>query len=330
MELVDAPNATSYETGLFSTIAFRDNSDGRWQHGMQWWGTQCGPLPDPVGDPCEDDIEKTLERGAGSVAEAKPFTVYGTFICAPVGVSAGEAQERAETRLRQREEAAVEAYVWTMFAGDYDSLSDQDSWVDAVARLERYIGETYGAVGVIHMSRANAVRAIAASAVERSSGSLRTRLGTPVAAGSGYGGDHVYASPRLFGYQSDVFTSSDRDGDLMDRRQNMLYAVAERTYAIGWDDCGVGRIKAPAYASGGGGGSGADLEFDWDGTRLGVRQEGDDDYEYVDLQGERGQRGEKGTGEEGPQGPAGKDGFPTESQWDELEGRVSELEGEDE
>lgn len=116
------------------------------------------------------------------------------------------------------------------------------------------------------------------------------------------------------------------------------------------------------YAAGGGG-AGKDLEFDWDGTKLGVRQEGDDEYEYTDLKGPKGDPGKQGPegkqgppgkdgedgkdgeqgppGEQGPQGEQGppgkdgndgddgKDGFPTEEQWNDLVARVDALEGGD-
>ncbi len=51
---------------------------------------------------------------------------------------------------------------------------------------------------------------------------------------------------------------------------------------------------------------GKSLEFNWDGERLGVRVEGETDYEYVDLQGSQGPKGNKGdTGDAGAIGPAG-------------------------
>ena len=60
---------------------------------------------------------------------------------------------------------------------------------------------------------------------------------------------------------------------------------------------------------------GKSLEFHWNGTQLGVRVEGQTDYQYVDLkgpQGERGPQGEQGPpgpqGEQGPQGPQGEKG----------------------
>lgn len=62
----------------------------------------------------------------------------------------------------------------------------------------------------------------------------------------------------------------------------------------------------------GAGGVGKSLEYDWNGTKLGVRQEGDESFEYTDLEGPRGSKGPAGSdGERGPkgeQGPAGENG----------------------
>lgn len=43
---------------------------------------------------------------------------------------------------------------------------------------------------------------------------------------------------------------------------------------------------------------GKSLEYDWNGTKLGIRQEGQTEYEYVDLKGEKGEAGD-GTGGSG-------------------------------
>ena len=47
----------------------------------------------------------------------------------------------------------------------------------------------------------------------------------------------------------------------------------------------------------------------WDGTILGVRIEGETDYSYADLKGEKGDRGSKGDkGDPGPRGDKGEKG----------------------
>lgn len=54
---------------------------------------------------------------------------------------------------------------------------------------------------------------------------------------------------------------------------------------------------------------GRSIDFAWDGTRLGVRLEGDPTFTYVDLQGPQGPEGPQGEiGPEGPEGPQGIQG----------------------
>lgn len=72
-----------------------------------------------------------------------------------------------------------------------------------------------------------------------------------------------------------------------------------------------------ATGGGGGGTPGADgksLEFNWSGTQLGVRQEGDPSYSYVDLEGPAGAPGTPGTN-----GSPGAPGVGLEFDWDGTE-----------
>ena len=60
------------------------------------------------------------------------------------------------------------------------------------------------------------------------------------------------------------------------------------------------------------GDQGIGLEFTWNGTKLGIRREGESRYTYVDLKGATGARGIRGPqgrqGDKGPQGPEGPKG----------------------
>ena len=64
--------------------------------------------------------------------------------------------------------------------------------------------------------------------------------------------------------------------------------------------------------SGGGstGTNGKSLEFNWQGTSLGIRKEGESTYSYTDLKGNKGDKGDPG--EQGLQGPKGDKGDPGE------------------
>jgi len=228
----------------------------------------CEPL-DGIG-PWQCDIPrdetlglpKTLETSEGESADSDTFTVYGTFKCSPAGWPPERAQERATQRLLTREESRVEQAFWSGDLNNDPNLIDSATDLTAATAvtyllglglLEDYVSAEYGSLGVIHMTRAAAISGLAKGALITSGGRLLTALGTPVAAGGGYPGTGpgeigapddgetwMYVTSALFGYRSEVFTSSDRPGDLLDRSENILYAVAERTYLLGFDPCPVG------------------------------------------------------------------------------------------
>jgi len=224
-------------------------------------GPGCNDVADDQGDYPEDvvGLPKNLDRNAGEVGEAAAFAVYGHFNCSPVGFSAELAQERATAHLLAREEARVEQALWT---GDLGNTPNLQGAVDltsggavspaaAAALLEDWIATEYGSLGVLHGTRGAALLLARDYVLEQSSSRLTTTVGTPMVAGAGYpntgpdgapaaaGTWWLYVTPRLFGYRSDILTSSATPGDLLDRSTNDLYSVAERGYALGWDPCGV-------------------------------------------------------------------------------------------
>lgn len=206
-------------------------------------------------------LPKNLERNGVEPGVASDFTIYGHYQCSPIGNSLEYAEERAEQHLIAREQARVEQAIWTGDLGNTPTLrgatvlgSGAVSIRAGIAALEAAIATEYGSLGVIHMTRETALLAIAASVLRRDGGRLFTELGTPVVAGAGYDGSGpdgtpaspgeswAYVTPAIFGYRGEVFTSSGRPGDLLDRSTNDLYAVAERTYVIGWEECGVSAV----------------------------------------------------------------------------------------
>jgi hypothetical protein len=191
--------------------------------------------------------------GVRLTGEASPFIVYGHDKCNIIGTSFEESQEYARQHLLAREEARAEQALWNGDLGNIPNFSGANGYaapvsvgtftdpVLALAAVEKGIADEYGSLGVIHMSRHTA--SILAKSLDKRNGRLYTRgLDTPVIAGTGYPDDAIVGSPALFGYRGDVFTASNRQGDLLDRATNTMYAVAEREYVIGFDACPV--VKA--------------------------------------------------------------------------------------
>jgi hypothetical protein len=261
--VVEAHPRTPLPFGLSSVVAYRASSDPHWENGIEWEPLTCDPVSGRSANcPAPSGGIIGLPKGfapPGGVAEASPFSVLGTYKCGPIGHDLSYAQEMATAHLLAREESRVEQALWTGDLGNTPALApgatdlNAAGAVDAVSAiglLENFIARAYGSLGTIHMSRGAANAAIAAGAVYDRGGKLYTSLGTPVVAGSGYPGtspagaapaageEWIYASPAIFGYRSGVIYSTSREGDLMDRGRNDLYAVAERTYVLGFDECG--------------------------------------------------------------------------------------------
>lgn len=240
--------------GLFSVLAPREGSADRWEAGVQFEQLGCPPLTGGLIGPydCEETTEglpKSFD-GHWSLGTAAQFTIYESQVCSPIGNGLDRSTEIASQRLALFEEFLVERKLWEALDGLDTSFpvstADLDVALDAlvlgIAELEDVQGRRYGTQGVLHMSRLIATLAIRAKVVEARQNRLYTVLGTPVIAGSGYGeeneetGTKVVLTPQMFGYRSEVFTSSNRPGDLLDRDQNDLYGVAERNWLIGFDD----------------------------------------------------------------------------------------------
>ena len=264
LQVVQRPDRVGLPYGLFSVLVPRPQSDDlHWMNGIEWEPLTCSPVSG-TGIDCEDalGLPKSFADGGG-VGDATAFNVYGSYQCSPVGRTITEAQERATLHLLSREEAGVENALWTGALGNTPNLqgaTDLTSGtavdvVDGIGQLEDFLATEYGSLGVIHMTRSGLITATAALAVVRDGQRMVTQGGTPVVAGAGYPGTSpaaaapdagetwMYATPALFGYRSDVITSSNRDGDLLDRGTNDLFAVAERAYVLGWDDCGVAAVN---------------------------------------------------------------------------------------
>lgn len=257
--------------GLFSTLSLRAAGADRWESGVTWEPETCskadgiqqlqvtgGAIGTTIGLP------KTLTKNLtlpSSQPAASAFTIYGHFNASPVGWTVDEARARAVSHLQNREEARVEQAFWTGDLVNTPTLQGATvigvgttDVVGGLGLLESYIASNYGSLGVIHMTRASATALLARYALEAKGGRLTTLLGTPVAAGSGYPGTSpagvaaaagtqwMYVTPAMFGYRSEIFDSSNVAGDLFDRGLNNLYAVAERSYLLGFDPCGVAAV----------------------------------------------------------------------------------------
>lgn len=242
--------------GLFSVVNFETPFDPHWQAGGVVWDFFYPNTIDSVGH--TDNVTGAPSTGTPKVfnvasplpvGTAIPFSVYGHDKMSAVRMSQEEAEFRALQHLAAFEEHQVSQHLWF---GDMNnrpfineaptSLGAATSAGVAVGLLEDFIEETYGSLGVMHLSRSMATQLVDVHLLEVRGTQLQTRLGTPVSVSEAYPDGTIRATPALFGLRSEVFYSSQPGSPLIDVKTNDLYAIAERTYLLGYDPTGVGSV----------------------------------------------------------------------------------------
>jgi hypothetical protein len=249
-------------------VPFRDDASAHWQGGGAiheyidpFTVDSIGPVQNPQSS--TSGLPKNLtfppdESGSNpdpGFTTATTFSVYGHFVANPLAWSPERAQARALDVLLAYEERAVEKNFWFGSLGNTPALVQNQYFLgnvavsgnpalmtQAVGMLEKNIADYYGSQGVIHMNRLYAIQLLTNDTIRVVGTHLETALGTPVIAGSGYPTGEIRGGPAIYGYRGDVFTSSERRGDLLDKTVNNLYAIAERTYLLGMDPYGVGVV----------------------------------------------------------------------------------------
>lgn len=247
--------------GIFSVLNFDTPIDPHWQLGVKWDATAPNGPIDSLGHPSDTGAGPTAPAGRPSTGLPKnfgmdtvpdgvalPFTVYGHWKVTPIGYTQEESEFKALEHLTAFEEIQVEDEFWTGGAQNVPNLTTGITNIGtgtpeaALMLLEDYVASNHGSLGVIHMARSIALKLFGLGLLETKGTKLLTGIGTPVVAGGGYPDTHMRATPGLFGLRSEVFYSSRPGSPLIDVRNNDLFAVAERTYLIGFDPTGTGSV----------------------------------------------------------------------------------------
>lgn len=250
---VAGPARAALPFGLFTAVPVREGSSDRWEAGVSFESPGCPPALKGVGEiACGEDsqigIPKSFNERGADEGIGTPFTVYEEYVCSPIGNSLERARDMATARLLEREQRRVEEALSTGALGQSPSFTDaveldpQPTLEYAFGLAEATLATEYGLQGIIHVSHTTGLFAARRGLIETSGQRARTPLGTPVVIGSGYTFDGLYVTPAMFAYRSDIFPSTQRSESLLDRSQNELYGLAERTYVLGMDPCGLWHI----------------------------------------------------------------------------------------
>jgi hypothetical protein len=229
-----------------------------------------------AGQPVPPSPAKT-DTGADLVKRgATPFTVFTEVDCSAPGFW-DRAEEVIGDAITRMEQYQVEKSFWTGLAGgqltvfphlqasaqivDEDTIILQTAAtqasgaaifdvVEGLARLEGALADCYDGVGIIHAPvELNAIMQ-SQLLVTQDGPRWRTGSGNIVVFGHGYQGTGptdaptasqpansawMYATGSMFIYRSPVLSIARHDS--IDRAENTVKAIAERTYVLGWDCC---------------------------------------------------------------------------------------------
>ncbi|SCG15516.1 hypothetical protein GA0070610_1750 [Micromonospora echinofusca] len=260
---VEAPATTPYRYGLFSAAAVVDPADQReFQAGVEW-EPQCVDAPAPTNVAAASDPN----RAPMALPDGVPLVQAGVIrlYTGLTGRSPARPDllERARRAMGMVEQQSLEHYAWTGEAGNADYLAAADTEVLAgsdaaavpletgVGLLEAHIGDRSGVLGVLWAPRWTAGW-FAEKGQSRIEGPrLVGPLGNPIVfaqtTGVGPGGAApaageawLYATGPVMVRRSAVFLP--KLPEALDRKDNEVFAVAERFYTVGWS-CTVAAVK---------------------------------------------------------------------------------------
>jgi hypothetical protein len=230
--------------------------------------------------PTKSETHELVLRGA------MPFTAYADFECSTVG-SLAESQQIAEQALAQSDSWQVERAFWTGEAAGQDVVyphlaataavtgiggsSDVALMqtvpvtggpfdvAEALGFLEQQLADCYNGIGVIHIPVEALPTFDAWGLVKPQGPRLKTLNGNWVAVGAGYPGTSpagadpaagttwIYATGAVFGYSGDVRVTDQTSS--INRSENTVTRIAERTHVLGWDCCHAGALMTLGVAT---------------------------------------------------------------------------------
>lgn len=238
---VATPERKSPRGGLLAVANVVDDSTGRTGMGVQYIEAGCSlPVVAPglcwaVLEPPQVEVEPGVFADApklGSGIESAQFDPFALYAAVECFAGPGEDfEDRARALLEGGEGQALEA----IFHSEVLDAAPAGTVVGAgalgaVASAEQDAG-SYPALATLHMSRRVAVDVEGYLEVDTDTWALHTKQGTPVANGAGYPDDQtIWATGQVTIWRGPIVVNR-----AVDPTSNRVIAVAERTYAIGYD-----------------------------------------------------------------------------------------------
>lgn len=241
---VQAPVTKPRASQLESVIEWRDNNaDNHWQNGLSWGDHLAGKsIPGIVGDyDCDDDsVHKAELNDFAQEVTAKAFTLYSASVCGRVGQAP-----------ITRESEAKEALALGVSAGIAEALFGADAVADpgtiagitdvtpsdggnALALLDEAFSETYPGAGVLWVPAG--LLPYVKAYLDEDTQTVKLQ-GHSFAIIPGKIITELILTPPVLGYRDpeELTIASEQGNAVMGLKDNMLYSIAEQTFAVGFN-----------------------------------------------------------------------------------------------
>lgn len=223
---VEPPVRVPREGGLSTVATYRQNQRLAASDALVFQSDGC-TFPRETVIACIDDTPatpKTFDGIAIDGAIGAPFALYGGVSCFAGPDDDYSAQARRI--LTDGRDRAAEEKLETWATGG-TAVPSTGGVIGAIAEIEQALDNGYVGRGVILMSRADALRAAAGGAIEKTGDTLYTKLGTPVIASGAVASGTVYGLGAVVVEESPV-----NEYATINPQNNRRYALAEAAYAI--------------------------------------------------------------------------------------------------
>lgn len=257
--------------GLFDAATMLTMDSRIIASGLQFYADECGNFTEVYDPACGVEPEvKTVNEGTELVS-TDPFWNVTRLRCGTVGRTAEEILAASRGRLEAMEQWNVENVVWNGIATQPDVLNLVGAGATvvtplapgagaAISALENAFYQMSGYVGTIHVNTQAEGALQDAGMLNPDAGVLRTRVGTAVSLGAGYGitgpADVAPAPGFVWAFMTG-YTGVWRSADVMsrvdprramDRTANQWDTISERVYAVAWSCPEVFAVQVPIAA----------------------------------------------------------------------------------
>lgn len=272
-QLIEPPQNRRIRYGLFSAATLLDMPTRVIAAGLQFYADDCGNFLADYNQECGVESPTKAADEGSEMVETDPYWVVNRVRCGAVGRSAEEIRGVARGRLNAMEQWAVEDRLWNGIAaqpgvlnltgnvGTVTVVPTAPGAGAAISALENAFYQVNGYVGTVHINTRAEGALEYAGFLNPEAGVLRTRMGTAMSVGAGYGitgpADAAPAAGFVWAFMTGytaVWRSTDSQlpqpdpQRVMDRTLNQWDVVGERVYAAAWSCPEVFAVQVPIAA----------------------------------------------------------------------------------